>query len=244
MGERFQAVINMLRTIFFLTISMLSSSYVYAGGVYHIGKDEGGVYMDTDQDGSWYIDPSHVRYFSLGETGSYAIKSDHRGTFITTARGAKHYINSKAQEKWVHEVQTFNEKQRQNQGVETKVNLLNGTHILVPVTLGNKGNKMEVLMLLDTGASIMVLHREIADQLNLKSMRKAKLMIAGGQVLNSDIVKLDYVDVGPIKKHGLQASVIQHAGPQTPYQGLLGMNFLKGLDYRIDYAREVIQWKP
>jgi len=103
---------------------------------------------------------------------------------------------------------------------------------------------MEVLMLLDTGASITVLHREIADRLNLNSMRKAKLMVAGGNVLDSDIVRLDYVGVGPIKKHGLQASVIQHAGPKTPYQGLLGMNFLKGLDYRIDYAREVIQWKP
>ena len=77
MGERFQAVANMFRTIFFLTILMLFSAYLYAGGVYHVGRDEGGVYMETDQDGSWYIDPSHVRNFSLGETGGYVIKADH-----------------------------------------------------------------------------------------------------------------------------------------------------------------------
>ena len=230
--------------VFILTVSTLIPSFLYAGGTYHIGKDEGGVYMDTDQDGSWYIDPNHVRYFSLGETGSYVLKADNNGTFIRTAKGAKYYVNSKAQEKWERDLQSFNEQQRQKLGAETKVNLLDGTHVLVPVTIGKGKNEMEVTMLLDTGASITVIHREIADQLNLKTISKAKLMIAGGQVLDSEIVKLDFLDVGPIKKQGLEASVIEHVGPQTPYQGLLGMNFLKGVNYRIDYEREVIQWKP
>ena len=223
---------------------MFFPSFIYADGAYHIGKDEGGVYMDTDQDGSWYIDPGHGRDFSLGETGHYAIKADHNGTFIKTAKGTKYYINWKALKKWEQERHAFNEKQRQPEGIETRVNLLNGTHVLVPVTLGNEGNEMEVLMLLDTGASIMVLHREIADRLKMEITRKAKLMIANGRIIDSDIVKLDYVDVGPIKKQGLQAGVIQHTGPRVQYQGLLGMNFLKGLDYHIDYGRQVIRWGP
>lgn len=233
----------MTRAFLFLVIVILLSSFVYAAGIYHIGRDTGGVYMDTDQDGSWYIDPAHIRDFSLGETGTYAVNADKRGTFIKTDKGKKYYINVTAQEKWKRELQSFNEEQRKL-GEETKVNLLDGNHVLVPVTLGSGRNEMDIMMLLDTGASIMVLHKDIADQLMLKSVSKAKLMIAGGQVLDSDIVKLDYVDVGPIKKVGLEASVIDHSGPPPPYQGLLGMNFLKGLDYRIDYKHGVIIWKP
>lgn len=226
------------------TLFTVFASLLYAGGTYHIGKDEGGIYMETDQDGSWYIDRSHVQHFSLGETGRYAISDDQNGTFIKTSKGGKYYINQKARERLELDREAFNEKQRQSEGMETKVILLDGTHVLVPVTLGYEGNEMEVLLLLDTGASIMVLHREIVDQLMLKSIRKAKLMVAGGKVLESDIVKLDYVGVGPIKKQGVHASVIQHEGPQVKYQGLLGMNFLKDLDYRVDSKRRVIKWHP
>lgn len=236
-------MINLRRTIFFLILVGILPSLVHAAGMYHIGKDEGGVYMDTDQDGSWYIDPDHIRDFSMGEEGTYTIKADSNGIFLLTSKGKKYYINRKAQERWENELQTFNEKQRQKLN-ETQVNLLDGNHVLIPVTLGYGRNELKITMLLDTGASITVLHQDVAEKLNLKSISKAKLMIAGGQVLNSDIVKLDYAKVGPIKKQKFEASVIQHTGPPTPYEGLLGMNFLKGLDYRIDYERELILWKP
>lgn len=39
-------------------------------------------------------------------------------------------------------------------------------------------------------------------------------------------------------------SVYKHNGPRVPYKGLLGMNFLRGLDYRVDFDRGVIVWNP
>ena len=232
---------------FFLTMVVMAfvfAALANASGIYRIGKDEGGLYMETDQDGSWYIDPSHVRDFSPGEKGTYVINDNRNGTFIVTHRGKKYPINMAAREEWERERQAFNERQRRAEGIETPVTLLNGNHVLVPVTIVNAGNEMRVQMLLDTGASTMVLHRDVADRLMLKNISSAKLMTADGSVIDSDIVKLDSVDVGPIHKQGLLASVIEHSGARVPYQGLLGMNFLKDLDYRIDFTRQMIQWKP
>jgi clan AA aspartic protease (TIGR02281 family) len=216
---------------------------VCAGGTYHIGRDAGGVYMETDQDGSWYVDPGHVEHFSPGETGRYSIAADDQGTFITTSKGGKYYIDRKALQRLETEREAFNRQQRQSGETETRVALLDDAHVLVPVTLGYRGTEIEVQLLLDTGASITVLHQEVADRLMLKSTRKARLMMADGRLLESGIVKLDFAAAGPITRKGLQASVIRHEGPQVPYQGLLGMNFLKGLDYRVDSKKQTIRWE-
>jgi clan AA aspartic protease (TIGR02281 family) len=225
-------------------LSILLPCLVSADGSYRIGKDKGGLYMETDRNGSWYIDPNHVRDFSVGETGQYVVKTDPKGTYIQTPRGVKYYINWKARESRESERRAAADKPPAAEGLETRVNLLEGTHVLVPVTIGSKGRQIQVSLLLDTGASIMVLHQEIADRLKLKGTSKAKLMTAGGKLIDTDIVRLDFVGVGPIQRQGLDAGVIQHAGPGVTYQGLLGMNFLKGLDYRIDYKRQAIRWNP
>ena len=37
--------------------------------------------------------------------------------------------------------------------------------------------------------------------------------------------------------------VIPHEGAPVNYSGLLGMNFLKNVQYAIDYQNQVIRWK-
>ena len=219
---RFQATI----AIGILILVSIFPPNLQAGGQYHIGKDQGGIYMQTDQNGSWYIDPTHLDHFAVGETGRYTIGSDPGGTFIQTGRGAKYYINLNALDEWERERETFNAR-HQAAGTETKVDLLDGVHILVPVALESNGHRIQARMLLDTGASIMVLHRKVADRLHLKSAGKAKLLIAGGKILDSDIVSLDTVGVGPIKKKGLQASVIPHKRPRGALPGAAGHEFFE-----------------
>ena len=225
--------------IFFL---FLSVSNLQADGNYYIGEDEGGVYFQTDNDGGWYIDAEDLRYFTIGDSGHYSIKRDKKGKYIITEKKRKFYLDFDAKEQMEKEITRFNQEQQKSEVRATQV-IIRGNQVLVPVLLGSGGKETKALLLLDTGASTIALHRNIADQLNIKNTRKVEIMVVGGSTIRADVAELDYVKVGPKIKKNLYTSIIEHTGPKIAYQGLLGMNFLIGLDYTIDDKRQLIHWK-
>lgn len=129
------------------------------------------------------------------------------------------------------------------EALETPV-AIEGNRVLVPVTLGNKGSELETLLLLDTGASQMVVHRDIADQLSIVAQKKGLSQVAGGQTIQTEMGQLSYLKVGPIKMHDPYVIIINHSGPAVNYKGLLGMNFLRNVQYTIDFEKQVIKWAP
>jgi clan AA aspartic protease (TIGR02281 family) len=236
-------MITMKKVLLLITLagSLLFPPTLFADGTYLIGRDKGGVYMETDQDGSWYIDPGQAKFFKVGEEGSYSLGRDDEGAYITTNKHGKFYIDREAQEQMERQRQEFNEKYGQAEETETKV-IIEGNRVLVPVTLGYDGRETQVLLLLDTGASSVLLHREVAEQLKTKEIKKGKVMVVGGKAIDAELVKLKYVQVGPIRKENVAATVIDHQGPPVKYQGLLGMNFLKDLEYKVDSKKQIIKW--
>ena len=235
----------MIRFSIFLValFTCFSAVQVYADGTYYIDADENGVYMETEEDGSWYIAPDDIKAFKVGETGTYSIKIDRGGAYVRTDKHGKFYIDVQENANLDRQISNYNkEQQRQAQERVTKV-IIKGNQVLVPVLLGYRGNEIEALLLLDTGASMTSLHREIADQLDIQPTHRTEFAVAGGKTIATNIAKLSYIAVGPHKKENLYIGIIDYEGLTVAHKGLLGMDFLKYLEYRIDYKKHLIEWK-
>ncbi len=127
---------------------------------------------------------------------------------------------------------------------ETKVEIVGYGQALLPCILVYDGREVEAKLLLDTGCSITTIHEDVAKKLRMRGGQKGKATVAGGGKIFYKAQEIDYIKVGPHKIEDFVVMVIQNKNRRSSMQGLLGMNFLAGREYKLDYARKVIKWIP
>ncbi|MFO7709069.1 MAG: retropepsin-like aspartic protease [Desulfobacterales bacterium] len=224
-------------------LALLLPCAARADGTYHVVQDADGMYFQTDRDGGWTIPRNNQRYFKVGEKGAYTRGTDADGTYIKIGERRKFYIDVNAASRTAGSAsEAGRDRQPQSSARETPIAIM-GNRVLVPATLGHGGREAQVTLVLDTGASITTLNREAVKRFQFGKTRKGKLIVADGNSIDADLVQFNYIKVGPHRVANLHAGIIDHKGFSGDYQGLLGMNFLRDMDYKIDFQRQVIIWR-
>ncbi len=127
---------------------------------------------------------------------------------------------------------------------ETRV-IIKDNKVFVPVTIGYEDNEIETTLIFDTGAGSLLLHANVAEQLGIEQGQASQSEGVGGIKIDTRATRLSFVQVGPHRKENLRADIIAFEGTAAAdYNGLLGMNFIRGLKYTIDFNEQVIRWLP
>lgn len=121
--------------------------------------------------------------------------------------------------------------------------MIRGNRILVPVEVAERNRVAHLVMLLDTGASRTVIHRNAVGHLPLRAGEKVQAVVAGGGALPSERSAVRYLEVGPHRITDMEVMLIDPVRTDLPFDGLLGNDFLRSHPYEIDYDKEILTWK-
>lgn len=125
----------------------------------------------------------------------------------------------------------------------TKV-IIRGNLVLVPVTFVYGRNETKANLVLDTGASGTTIHKNIAERLyiNLSEAAKTRGEVVGGGFIEANMITMSRIKVGPHTFIKRNVFIVPHENSAVKFDGLLGMDLLRELPYKIDFANEMIIW--
>jgi len=113
-------------------------------------------------------------------------------------------------------------------------------HVKVLTTLNNT---VKANLILDTGASLMILSNKIAVDLGIdvndKSGIPVELVMADGRKTQAKMIILESVSVQDSEVKNIEAAVLpEKDSAAVPEDGLLGMSFLKKFNFKIDQKND------
>lgn len=111
-------------------------------------------------------------------------------------------------------------------------------HIIVEALLNNR---VKATLLLDTGASVVVLPVSIANKLGInfeKEKATAQLVLADGRKLQAKYVTLGDISIEDAQAKNVGAAIIPDSAADIGIgDGILGMSFLNQFNFKVDYNK-------
>ena len=112
-------------------------------------------------------------------------------------------------------------------------------HIIVNATLNKK---VATQLLLDTGASVIVLSYNIGKRLGIDSYAGGnivQLQMGDGRIINAKYILLESVNVQGVETDNVGAAVLLEDIPDMAFKdGVLGMSFLNRFNFKIDQSKK------
>jgi clan AA aspartic protease (TIGR02281 family) len=218
---------KILRTVFIFTIFLLNvMSQAWADIIYlRNGRQmEGVITKESDE----YVE------LSVG----YGAVKFYRGQIARVERSSKKE-KQKIEQSWDEErlrkeaeLKKRKEKERTSpQEIEAD---RQGYHLFVNALLNGRVNAR---LLVDTGASLVVLSPDIAKELNInvkETEPDIKLVLADGTEVSAKLIKLDNVGVEEANAKDVDAAIIYKDEAFSGFDGVLGMSFLRLFKFEIN----------
>ena len=106
-------------------------------------------------------------------------------------------------------------------------------HMVVKAVLNSR---VSATLIVDTGATFVVLSKKIGDQLIKEGAkkdlsRKVSMTVADGRKVDADFITLDRVQIEDSFAEHVEAAIMKEDVPGDMYDGVLGMSFLNRFDF-------------
>ncbi len=105
------------------------------------------------------------------------------------------------------------------------------------------GNRVDTVLLLDTGAASVVLSSAVAEALDLEPLEERRIVTAGGEIM-APVAVLDSLELNGLVVKNIEINIIDIFPEDVRVDGLLGMSFLKHFNFSIDQENDVLLLEP